>query len=102
MDGRVGSNDVSAGEIIIITFEAGEDSAGFFYYQRTGCDIPGCQAMFPETVEDSFCRPAEIQRGRPGAADARTSQEKFFESFQVDSQFILGSKGKSRGYEAVG
>lgn len=63
MDFFVGGED---GFLVVFEWGSvgtGDAAAGFFDDEGCGCDVPGIEAEFPESVECSVCDVAEIECG---------------------------------------
>src|SRR6266567_3613466 len=57
-------------EFVAAPVEIGDEAAGLADDEDAGGDVPGVEAVLPETVEAARGHPGEVERGRAAAADA--------------------------------
>jgi len=88
--------------IVVTTDEVGDDGAGLFGQQLTGCGIPGLQADFPEAVDATGSHVGQIQRGRAGTTDVGTLDEHALEHLQVRLDVVLLLERETGGQDGAG
>src|SRR5579859_1780763 len=76
VDGAVGGEDHGPAQVIRLTCEVADFSAGLFDQERAGRGVPLLQTEFPEAIEAARSYVSEIKRGGAIAAHAVGAQGK--------------------------